>query len=307
MNIALICTDSSGSSTTLSECVRFSLVCERYVPDARLDLTVRAGQLANLPVDTVLQIDGRQAFRGWVLSAQNIRENGMDLLRLHARGYPALLLRNQLTPGVHYDVTLQSLLEAYPLPHISYQDVPETINYVYVKEHTALWDAVIAYNYKRSRGYPFVRMTGMVCVRTPDDQRSISLDEKHILSVRSGCDHSGMISRIEMADIDGTYGTFVLDNPEALRRGIISVRQMPFDRQFLHDPTDSLRLRIACGNRRMRSRTVRYLGWCGEDVCDTLSADGISGEIGRVVITGDAKGIATADTLYFDDFCNREG
>ena len=304
MNIALICTDLAGSSITLTECVRFSLVCERYVPDARLDITLRADALDALPVDTVLQIGGQHAFRGWVLSAQRFRENGIPLLRLHARGYPALLLRNQLTPGMHYHVTLQSLLEAYPLPHITYQNVPEEINYVYVKEHTALWDAVIAYNYKRSRGFPFVRMDGMVCVRTPDGQKTVSPDPTRIRSVRRGCDHSGIISRIEMADVDGTAGAFALDNPEALRRGIVAVRQIPFDSQFLHDPADSLRLRIACGNRRIISRAVRYDGWCGEDLCDRFSAGGVAGEIGRVFISGSAKGITTEDTLYFDDFCN---
>lgn len=295
---------SGGGTVTLDRCLRLSLLRDRYQPYAVLHADFAAEPDCPLPLAVTLKIGGQTVFCGLCGEAAVRRENGQFLLTVHAKSYSAALTQNQLQPGIRTNVTLSSLMTAYALPHMTYEPVPDTVGYIYVRENTALWDAVIAYAYKRSHSFPYLRVPNLLCVSPQTGTDSIMLPEDRILRRCEMTDTGGMISRVEMAELDGTPAQFVMDNPEAARRNIVRVRQIPFDRQFAASPDEALRFRIALGNRRLCAEEIVYDGFCGEDIGDLICGGGLTARAGRILITADERGLRTADRFYFDSFCN---
>ena len=83
------------------------------------------------------------------------------------------------------------------------------------------------------------------------------------------------------------------------------VKQILLDKQYVYEPDAALRFRIALGNRRVRSRSVTYAGYCGEDTEDLITVgEHFTARVSRIVLTCEKGCLTTADTFYFDDFCN---
>ena len=303
MNCTCICYDIHGTESVLTECIRFSLLRERYLPFSSLSLTVRCGEMET-PVRIRFLLDGRTLMDGTVHRADVSLRGGLRTLTATVRSFTAALAKNQLEPGVHYDVTLDSLMQTYALPHVTYQTGMAAVGYIYVKEHTPMWSAVSAYNFKLCGGFPYVRADNLLCVMPQPERDPVVLPDGLILRGEQ-CSSGAIVSRVVMASFDGEYGRYAADNPEAAAREIVSVRQMAFDMQFIYDPEDALRYQIALSNRRLSAETAAYSGYCGEDIGDAVTAGGKTAFVGKIVICGDSKGIVTEDTFYYDSFCNR--
>ena len=121
MNITLKCFYRSGPAQTFTECVRFTLIRDRYQPFAVLHVQMHTDSDAGVPVRVQFSLGGTLLHDGVVMKSECALEQGQRILRITARSYTSLLVQNQLVPGVHTDVTLTSLMETYALPHITYQ------------------------------------------------------------------------------------------------------------------------------------------------------------------------------------------
>lgn len=303
MQILLECCYADGSSVTCTDCLQFLLVRDRYQPCASLSVRMLTANPLTPPVRVRFSLGGRLLHEGCVRKCACTLEQKQFVMQIQSESYTAALTQNQLVPGLYTQVTLQQLMQTYGLPHITYQDVP-SVRYVYVKENANMWDTIVAYNYKLCRGYPYVRVPNLLCMLPQTGPEAVILPEDRLLQVASGGEDSGILSRVDMANAVGEYGAFTMDNPEAAARGIVRVRQILFDRQYAYDPDDALRFRIAVSNRRIRSRSIRYIGYCGEDVEDLAVCGDFTGRVGKVVVSGNSSGIETEDTFYFDPFCN---
>ncbi len=298
------CFDVDGTQTVLYDCLRFSLVRDRYLPYAALSMKAICPTEINPPVRLQLYLDGTLLHDGCVQHSRITREKGARVISANVQSFTNALTQNQLVPGVHTDVTLSGLMQEYSLPHITYQSDIPMINYIYVKEHTAMWEALVAYNFKLNQGFPYVRVPNQLYMTAPPERPVIALPDTLLRQGSSG-NGSGIISRIDMASIDGEYGHFTMTNPEAVRRGICNVKQSPFDLQFLYAPLDGLRYRIALGNRRISAKFLEYPGYCGEDLEDRVQTPFGLLRVSRIVIRGDQDGIRTEDSFFFDSFCNK--
>lgn len=305
MNFCCTVISPFGQQYHFTDCLRFTLTRDRYQAFSTLQIRLLTRQTLPLPCEIVMELNGQTLMHGIVQKADVIYEKGVRTLHIQARSYTAVLTKNQLIPGLYTNVTLQSLMETYQLPHITYDaNVPE-ISYIYVKDNAVMWDSLTAYNYKLNRGFPYIRLTNLLCMTPQTGTVPVVLPETQFLQVSEGGDCSEMISRIDMANMAGEYGSFTRSNPEALRRNIVRVRQILLDKQYLYDPDDALRWRIALSNRRMESKSVSYIGYCGEDLEDLVQAgDLCTARVSRIVVSGTESGIITTDTFYFDDFCN---
>ncbi len=293
-----------GTSLTLTHCLRFSLLRERYQAFAVLHAQFLLDEDTAPPSEAMFFLGGQLLHDGIVQQAECIREKGCRILRFTSRSYTAVLTKNQLVPGLHTNVTLQSLMETYALPKITYDSGTGEINYIYVRDNAAMWDSIIAYNYKLNSGFPYIRVPNLLCMMPQNGTEAILLPANAVLADCIGGDCSEMLSRVDMANAAGEYGTFTRSNPEALRRNIVRVRQIALDKQYVYNPDDALRFRIDLGNRRMDSRMIRYCGYCGEDIEDLVQIGPLTARVSRILITGDRNGVVTADTFYFDPFCN---
>lgn len=302
MNCTLTCYDLNGDVTVLSDCLGFTLLRERYQPFSSLNVKMRCGAMQT-PVRVRFSLGTFLLMDGIVQNADVSLKGGLRILSVNARSFTAVLAKNQLEPGVHYDVTLDSLMQVYSLPHVTYQTGMQQVGYIYVKDHSPMWSAVAAYNYKLNGGFPYVRADNMLCVVPQAAQTPIVLPDTLFSSGTQN--HQGsIVSKILMASIDGDYGRYEMDNPEAALREIVNVRQMAFDKQFIYNPEDALRYQIALSNRRIAAEAVSYPDYRGEDIGDSVTYGNKTAVVSRIQIHGDGKGVVTEDSFYFDSFCN---
>ena len=304
MNIQLVC-EPDGDAVTLDACLHFSLLRERYQPFSVLRARFAVPSAAMTPPQHIaLKLDGQTVHAGLVQQAEIRQEGGLTLLDVCAKGYGAALIRNQLEPGNYYQATLQSLLSTYTLPGVTGESGTAAVNYIHVDERQPLWEGVIAYAYKLAYAYPYVRVPNLVCVSPQTSQTAVTISPAAVLASGSGIHTAELISRVDMADLDGQYGTFTLDNPEAAARGIVSVQTMRMDQQFLYSPPDAMQFRISRSGRGLRYDSFTYAGYCGEDIEDAVCCGTLSGRVSRILISGSAAGVVTEDRIYYDDFCN---
>lgn len=306
MNLQLKLHQIDGTVLTMGNCITFSLLRDRYLPYAILNVKLLCdAQLETPPIRAQFWLDGMLLHDGIVRSCQARHVGNRLVLEITARGFTEALLHNQLVPGLHTHVTLASLMTTYALPNVTYENIAEEINYVYVKENAAMWETVAAYNYKFNHGYPYVTLCNHLRLSPKPDQTPLQLPAHAVIETACGGDSSTLISRIDMANIDGVYGTHTYTNPEATARKIVRVKQISMDRQFLHVPLEALTYRTAYSNRRLVQKSVSYQGYCGEDLEDCVALEGfVAGHVSRILLIGDTKGLRTTDTLYFDSFCN---
>lgn len=304
MNISCVCYAAGGTQFSLTQCARFRLLRDRYQPYASLDITLDAGSYTALPVRVRFFLNGSLLHDGFVRHAAYTLENGGRLLRIQTRSFTAVLAGNEIMPGLQYDVTLTSLMTTYNLPHITYQKGMAPISYVYFKDNVSMWNAVTAYTYMVCGGYPYVRTANHLCAAPQTGTDPVFLPVNAVLLKSDGCNATELISRMEMADLEGEYGTFSAVNSEAAAREITNVRQMSFDRMFSSMPQSAPQFRIKCSNRRLREKKIRYLGYCGEDLEDLVSCGTLTARVSKIDLSGSAEGLVTEDTFYFDSFCN---
>lgn len=304
MNIRCVLHNPDGTEYTVSRCLRFTLLRERYQAFATLYAQFLTDEPLEAPCEAVFSLDGLLLHDGCIEHAECVREAGHYVLRISSRSFTAALTRNQLVPGLHFAVTLQSLMETYDLPKITYDTSMPEINYIFVRENAVMWDSIMAYNYKLNGGFPYIRVPNLLCMTPQTGAEPVLLPADAVRSVSEGGNCSEMLSRIDMADLAGEYGRFTHSNPEAVSRNIVRVRQILFDRQYAYHPDDALVWRIALSNRRLRTRSVTYTGYCGEDIEDLVQLGDLTARVSRIRITGDQNGIRTEDTFYFDPFCN---
>ena len=295
-----------GTLLSESVCIRFSLLRERYLPHSVLSADFFCEHSDySLLCRVQFFLDGVLLHDGILRSYTAKTEKNRRILHITSHSFAEALLHNQLTPGLHLHVTLSGLMTTYELPHMTYEEnIPET-TYIYVRDGTAMWDSIAGYNYKLNIGYPYVTLTNHLRMTPKSDDDPITIPANDILSTQVGGDLSNLISRIDMADIDGTYGTFSMSNPEATGRGITRVKQILMDRMFLYDPYQALYYRLAVSNRRLKQKIVTYFGYCGEDIEDLMKCEGfLQDRVSRILIIGDNGSVRTTDTFYYDSFCN---
>lgn len=295
-----------GRVLTVQECRQFSLLRERYQPYSLLhavflcdDTDYRGAYRIQFSLNGAALHDG-------ILRKMQVQEcKNQKELHIESHGFSEVLLHNQLVPGLYPNITLTDLMTQYALPHLTYESGVTATNYIYVKDNTAMWDALSAYNYKLNGNVPYVTVCNHLRVTGKEGADSIILPQDVLTDHVIIGDTNAMISRIDMADIDGTYGTYTMSNAEATAREIVRVKQILMDKQFLYDPMDALAYRLSLSNRRMVQERVTYLGYCGEDLEDMVECESVmAGHVSRILVVGDGSGVRTTDTLYYDDFCN---
>ena len=306
MNVSCTLLYPDGRSAVVTRCLRFTLLRDRYQAFAQLHAQFLSDEPLDVPAEAVFSLGGRLLHDGCIEHAECVKTSGRYVLKFNSRSFTAVLLKNQLVPGLHTAVTLRSLMETYALPKITYDNTMPQISYIYVRPNAAMWDSIMAYNYKLCYGFPYIRVPNLLCMMPQTGTDAVLLPADKLLSDSTGGDTAEMVSRIDMANAAGEYGSFTMSNPEAIRRNIVRTRQIQLDMQYAYDPDDALRWRIALSNRRMNSRTVSYAGYCGEDLEDLCAVGDLRARVSRIRITGDRNGIRTEDTFYFDPFCNAE-
>ncbi len=309
MSVQIRLIAENGSTMYLDTIGSFRLVKEAYTPYSQLTALICSAfdQESIRHICRVqLMADETELHLGTADRVDAVRENGTSMIRVISRGLTAMLLQNQLTPGIHSRMSLDRLMtEFYSFPpEITWESSTDTSNYIYVKENTAMWDGITNLTYKLCGRYPFICGANEIRMHLPASYQTYYATDHILLAAGIVTDASRIYSDYYMADADGSYETFHEADAKAKAKGLVRTRQLALDRQYLYDPQEALSYRRKFSERGMIRRYVETNGILKMRLGDRLSyADILDGApINRIVYSGSPKGTKTRLEAYEDAF-----
>ena len=275
----------SGIEETVSDTVRLRFYKDRYAPATELGGTVIwDGQVKDV-LGVKLIAGGRTVHYGYTEYIVSRFRNGRTEVSFSSAGWSKLLAQNEPVPGMNYGVTLTSLLLAnVTIPHVTCESGTQQVNYVYVREHSTVWDAVTAYSRKAYGTFPCIMGTNKVSV-TSQAGMARAYGPADVIELGAEIDRRTMLSKAYMADIDDQY-SYWAPNPQAAADGIVREKYYPLDMQWLGDPSEGPAIRVDISARRYAVYSAKVLGFRGEELFDTFTASSsnrsVTGSIGGI-------------------------
>ena len=252
----------------------------------------------------VLRWGEQEIFQGIADSIEAVRQNGRTLLRVKSKGFTSALVQNELEPGMHEDVTIETLLNGfYQFPHVTYE-TNGLKGYIFVKDGMSLWDNVARFGFRATGHYPYVR-NDRVMLQLPASPMVHTVPEGLLLAEGTSLDTARAVSHYHMEDITGTANAYEMEEPSVTDLGIIRHKQIPMDRQFLYDPEDALRFRLRYALRGSRAQYLMYAGFDNEQVGDLMQFGNDWLTVCRVQLRFGAQGLRTKVWAYRDGFYNK--
>lgn len=299
-------TMSSQERIALKNCIAFSFEKERYTPYSQLNAVFALTQEVGEIKDIELTVNDVPVHKG-LMDTQTYTERFKNrLMSITSRGYTSALGYNILPGGILYNVTSQSLLgNYYTMPFVTAQeDYQEQAGFIYVKEHSTVWDAAVNLCLKLEGNYPYIKYPDKILFNKHTPLIKAFADSE-ILTLSHSYDHKRIMSHFHMADTSGEAQSYNYTNDFATARNIIRHRHIPFDRQWLSTETLGLSYKCNYTMRGKESISLLYKGFGGEDINDIFSyGDSAQLYISKVKISGNNKGIFTTLTAYNDSYCN---
>ena len=291
-----------GSVQLIEKTVKLRLYKDRYSAAAVLSgRAVWDGQVGDV-LGITLAADGHTVHRGYAEYIVSEQKNGRTEVSFSSPGWSRLLAQNEPVPGLNYDVTLETLIQTnVRIPYVTCERGTQQVNYVYVKEHSTIWDAITAYSRKAYGTFPYIKGTNEVTVQVPAGAIR-AYGPSDIIGFGTAVDRRTALSKAYMADIDDQY-SYWAENPQAAADRLVRERYFPLDRQWLDDPDEGPAIRVDLSKRRYSVSYVRLAGYRREELFDNFSAfssgRSLAGRIGGVEVIFE-KGRAVT-TLYVMD------
>lgn len=295
----------------LDDCISFRFEKERYTPSTRLTGKWLCKDFETDDIVSLgLIIDTNMIHLGYPTSGcEVVYENGARVLKVNSRGYTQALAQNQPTPGLQFDINLETLANsAVVCPSVGYQPDTPTVRYVNYYDGTSIWDAIVCYSIRATGTYPYIRGANTVNISPPADIGIVNVFPTNLISFGSGHNYSNLISEISEADADGTYGTFVAQNPTAIAKNIIRKKEIPFNYQWIMDPELGLQAMLNYSMRGMSYDKIKFFGYSGGDLLDYVAVNFAGtkpyvGTISRLIIEGKQGSVTTTVYCYRDAYC----
>ena len=299
----------SGANTlirTFQNCTGFSFEKALYVPFTKFSGTFTESTAPSFTAGDVVSVkvklDGSYIHSGIPDEIEIEEEGCLSRINVRSRGYSLLLAQNQPYPRINTNVTLKSLCEAnLTCSEISYEDPTPVVGNIYINEGSTVWEAAVAYCIKASGRYPFIR--GLNTVRmTTGSVRTIDYTGALIVSKSTSLNSTSVLSDVYMKELGDTY-PFEAHDASAAQMGIVRCRYYPLDMQWLYDAQAGLQFKLDYSNKAVRSISMTYAGWKGEDLMDHISGGDMNGKmIDRIRVVGLKDGIYTTVDAYDDRF-----
>lgn len=288
--------------------IAFKFVNALYVPYTKLTATfyvngkLKAGKVRRIE----LYIDGKLKHNGLPDYTKTQEYDDKTKVIIISSGYSILLCQSEPFPQINSNVNLGDLIENnVNSPHVSFETGTSDEDYIYVKEKSTVWDAVIAYSLKNTGNYPYIRDVNKVMVSFLDSVE-INYTDVHKMDEATVLNTSSMVSQAFMSDLDGEY-TYSSVSTQAEKYGVARRKYYPLDYQWLYSPQIGLDAKLNYFIRDGLETSVRYCGYLGEQIMDKATYFGdVSGKrINYICILGNKKGIFTTVKFYDDAYGQR--
>lgn len=305
MDFRIIFLYASGSQSTITDIISLNFTKERYTPYTKLSGKVWFESAPEEIKGIVLSGPDGALHVGIADSVSYQRSEGKTIVSFSSRGYTCALAHNQLTPGLYPNVTLRGILSNdISLPYVTYENMSDTTDYIFVKENDTMWDAAAAFARKLGGDYPYISGSNNVRVTRDSGTSLLSVSSEKVISEEVGQNYTRVVSHLHMKDLEGSYNTYNLTNQQAVDRQLVRHRHISFDRQWLSNPDEALRSAIDYSMRGIRYKKVRIEGYLKAELRQYASVscqsfDITRREISRIDLSLSEKGIFT--TLWFYD------
>lgn len=293
----------------LENCLSFSFEKELYMPFTKSSGRFFLPSAADFDVRNVMTVE---LYLDGILRHCGLPDNitirpyaGGRIISFVSRGYTLLLMQNEPYPEINTNVTLKSLVERnMTVPQIVCEDPTPTERYIYVKEKSTVWDAVVAYSIKALGNYPYVRSTNTVCVNI-GSRGVINYSSSTLIDEGRALDTSNILSDVHMIDEDlGVQ--YDAHDQDAEDIGIVRSKYYPLDKQWLYSPQTGLQAKLDYSNRAIKQSFFTYTGCLSEDIMDTIQGTALNGlRISCIHTWGNKNGIFTTVSSYHDRYAQR--
>ncbi len=307
--IKIAVADSSGTVREFAKGVKVVMKRELYLPYVSLsgeficDTVITAAQICSVS----LKLDGTVIFSGIPDRVEVFVQSGIRRISFVSRSYTSLTAQNEPEPGVISNVDLAGLVSSCLIhPQITVEQNTPSENYIYVKNSSSLWEAIIAYNIKRQNRLPYIYGTNTI-MSTRANSTDRSYEGEQLLNEGFGVNTLNMLSDVHMRIGSDPY-QYHYTNPYAAAYQIKRSRYYDLDYQWLHDIQQGLVYKTANSDRQRNVKFFEYASFKNEQLFDVVRSSGTSCDgmyINRVVFTADAKGLRTKVCCYDDDFGQR--
>lgn len=306
MTASLVFTHTDSSAAVERQILSFSFIKEAYTPYTRLhaEFAVSGVTDTSAVMEVMFFLDGRVIHHGIIDSLTVTEKGGCRIGTLSSRSFSCMLTQNQMQPGLYTQVSINRLMDnMLSIPYVTHENSADETGYIYVKYGSTMWEALAGLAFKQLGKYPYIRGTNCVMFSPEPSPGVFDIPGSDILSVGSEVKEKLLVSDLHMEDINGSYGTFDLNDADVSARRIVRHRYFELDKQFLYDPQKALEYRDKLACRGWRRIFCSYSGYSGEDISDLVSFGTVSSErITAVRITGSRRGVITELSVYRDRF-----
>lgn len=295
----------------LDKCLSINFLKERYTPYSIFKGSFYTPEFLGEIVDIEVTVNGKLIHKGVIDRCEQKQLPSHRVITLSSKGYTFSLGYTELAEEIRYGLSLNSLMTAEVTPpFVSCEQSSVTASYLFIKEHSTLWDAIVNLSLKALQSYPYIVYTNKVKFSKPANPFVHEFSDADVVTSFSfGNDFANLISDIHMRGSDGEYNSYNAELPYAQERNIERHKHVAFDKQWLSDMATGLSYRLKFCMRGLGFKSVTYKGFVGEDINDKFSS-GISGfettalDISAVEIKGGKSGVFTTLTAYRDGYCN---
>ncbi len=305
MSMELLCFLQNGGTYTLTSCVSFRFVKERYTPHTLLEGTWYAPESNMAEVSAVaFYYNGKLLHFGYPAGTEIVTKDGRTLMKVRSRGYTDALSKNQPAEGVVTEVDLLTLgTSTVSLPNVEFEANTPVVNYVNYYDGTSLWDAIVCYSLRATGVYPYIRGANTVRVTHPSPSTVMYVEGNRLISSGAGWDYSNLISSISSTDVTGTSVSYSDYDNDALARNIVRQKDIPFDREWIMAPEAGLRAKLNYSKRGYRYDSYTVKDYLNIDLLDrfAISGKGDVGEISKITVSGGNDVPVTTEIRCYHD------
>lgn len=305
MNAKIVIKKIDGSVFEETKLLSFLFIKDAYIPYTTVSAQIYSNDSDYLSICEIsMYIGNTIVHHGLVDSLELVKSSGHSIVRLSSRGFTSLLCQNQIEPGMITGISLNKLMDSYySLPYVTHESNTDESNYIFVKNNSTMWDGIVNLSYKLCGTFPYIRETNCVRITAVNAPTNYSYESSKLINSGLAYNYKRMISNFHMADINGEYGTYELEDSDSINRKIVRHKFFELDKQFLYSPQDALVFRDKYSQRGSFRYFCQYNGYNGEDLFDNVTFENVNQKkITRIEVNGSKNGIFTELSSYRDRF-----
>ena len=169
MNARLVFIFTDSSTTESYKPLSFTFRKSSYLPYTQMKARAVIGTTELMSVSEVkLFVNDKLVHYGLIDTLSVSKVNGDSIVNVTSRSFTSLLCQNQIEPGMKMGVSINDLMDSfYDFPHVTHENNSDTSSYIFVKNNSTMWDALLISHISSAAHIPiFAALTALISLRS---------------------------------------------------------------------------------------------------------------------------------------------